>query len=215
MEMTFSLPFMSQTRMELSCITSFPTVNDDTGNSLVFTEMAWYKGRGMLWAATDACRDHPVQVYLLDPTTGEATFQFEARNENDFSTNFADGLTYDGTDHTVWMSPDGPSSTDIYHYEENGTLINVITPKDSNGAALQVSGVISGVIVGVGDFLFVGKRRSGEIFKVKKSDGSFISSFPPFGVPGTVHNEGLKCDVKSFAPKTVILTTNAKERQSK
>jgi hypothetical protein len=44
------------------------------------------------------------------------------------------------------MSPDG--SSDIYHYEENGTLINVTvtTPKDSNDDPL----VISGVIVGVG-----------------------------------------------------------------
>jgi hypothetical protein len=54
------------------------------------------------------------------------------------------------------MSPDG--STDIYHYEENGTLINEITPKDNNDDPLVISG---GVIVGVLDLIFVGKQRSG------------------------------------------------------
>jgi hypothetical protein len=174
----------------------FSTVVAGTTDKLVFTEMAWDKGRGMLWAATlvgGLGRPDQVQVYLLDPTTGEATFQFTALDANNMPTTYADGLAYDGTDNTVWMSPDG--SSDIYHYEENGTLINVTTPKDSNDDPL----VTSGVIVGVGDLLFVNKRPSGGIFKVKKSDGSFISSFSTFGA-----NHGLECDVKSFAPKTVI-----------
>jgi hypothetical protein len=46
----------------------FSTVVAGSTDKLVFTEMAWDKGRGMLWAAADPDHRNPVQVYLLDPT---------------------------------------------------------------------------------------------------------------------------------------------------
>jgi hypothetical protein len=198
-------PTLYVTDKDGTLIASFPTVDATTGKRLYFAELAWDKGRGKLWAGTYIDYDNnnkpeatiPAKVYLLDPTTGSATLQFTAVGTN----NFLDGLAYDGTDDTVWAKPNNVVSSRIYHYEANGTLIDIITPTDSDGTAL----LISGVIVGVGNLLFVGKQRSGEIFKVKKSDGTFISSFASFGVPGeNVRNEGLECDVKSFAPKTVI-----------
>jgi hypothetical protein len=177
-------------------IASIPTFDAATNETVRFAEMAWDKGRGKLWAGTDVWNGDsvsPTQVYLLDPTTGSATYQFTAVDTN----KLPDGLAYDGTDDTIWMSPH--DSTRIYHYQTNGTLINVISPKNIDGAELT----ISGVVVGVGDLLYVGKQASGQIFKVKKSDGSFISSFPAFGKPADPH-EGIKCDAKSFAPKTVV-----------
>jgi hypothetical protein len=187
-----NIPTLYVSDKDGTLIESFPTVDATTGNSLVFIEMAWDKGRGKLWAGVDI-ENAPVQVYLLDPTTGEATFQFTA----DFTNNFPDGLAYDGTDDTVWVSPS--LTTDIYHYQADGLFINKITPTFSDGTPLT----ISGVVVGVGDLLYVGRRNGTFIFKVKKSDGSFISSLPSLGDPD-IRNVGLACDVKSFAPFTVI-----------
>jgi outer membrane protein assembly factor BamB len=83
----------------------FSTVVAGTTDKLVFTEMAWDKGRGKLWAAAlvfgGLFRPDQVQVYLLDPTTGEATFQFTALDANNMPTTYANGLAYDGTDNTV------------------------------------------------------------------------------------------------------------------
>jgi hypothetical protein len=174
-------------------IDSIPTFNDATGAPIAFAEMAWDKGRRKLWAGQLRGSNDPTLVYLLDPTTGSATFQFTA----DGTDTYADGLADDATDDTVWVSPnDNPQ---IFHYEANGTFNNVITPVDSNGDSRDVSGVI----VGVGDLLYVGKQNGGQIFKVKKSDGSFISLVAS-NVGADNFNSGLECDVKSFAPKTVI-----------
>jgi hypothetical protein len=187
-------PTLYVTNKDGTLIDSFPTVDADTGLDIILGEMAWDKGRGKLWAGQIRGSNDPVQVYLLDPTTGSATFQFTAVGTRDWPV----GLAYDGTDGTVWVSLD--DQKDIYHYEADGTPISVITPThDISGTVLD----ISGVIVGVGDLLYVAREGKGRIFKVKKSDGSFISSFASFD-GGENFNTGLECDVKSFAPKTVI-----------
>jgi hypothetical protein len=64
-------------------------------------------------------------------------------------------------------------------------------------AAGETLGSISGVAVGVGDLLYLGRNGAVRIVQVKKSDGSFIQDFAS---PGGSRDEGLECDAVSFAP---------------
>jgi hypothetical protein len=60
------------------------------------------------------------------------------------------------------------------------------------------------VVVGVGNLLYVARNGLQEIVKMTKT-GTFISSF---NTPIS-NDEGLECDVKTFAPDTVMWVKNA------
>jgi hypothetical protein len=109
---------------------------------------------------------------------------------------FRDGIAYDGNDDTIWIS--GDVSTTIEHYQSDGTFIGQITPTDAAG---NVLGLISGVTVGVGDLLYLGRNGAAQIVQVRKSDGGFIAMFAS---PGGARDEGLECDAVNFAPKLVL-----------
>ncbi len=162
----------------------------DVGNQ--FDEISWDNGRGVFWAVLHG--SNPVDVYTIDPVTGTATFRFASSTNSVGS--YRDGLAYDGTDDSLWVS--GDVSTTIEHHAADGTFLGAITPKDAAGADL---GLISGVFAGVGDQLYLGRNGAQQIVRVKKSDGSFIDQFAS---PGGARDEGLECDSINFAPLTVI-----------
>ena len=137
---------------------------------------------------------NPVAVYQINPSTGVATFAFTSATISVGT--FRDGIAFDGTDDTIWIS--GDVSTTIEHYTSAGALLGAITPKNSLGGTL---GSISGVIVGVGDLLYLGRNGAVQIVQVKKTNGDFIASFAS---PGGARDEGLECDATNFAPTLAL-----------
>jgi hypothetical protein len=135
----------------------------------------------------------PIRIYQLNPTTGVATFIFAGGSSIG---TFRDGIAFDANDDSVWIS--GDVSDFIDHFTASGSFINQITPTNSGGGTL---GLISGVIVGVGDLLYLGRNGAAEIVRVRKSDGGFIGSFAS---PGGARDEGLECDVINFAPRSAL-----------
>jgi len=156
-------------------------------------EFSWDEGRQVLWGGEHDST--PTDIWQINPTTGLATFQFTATESVSVGT-FRDGLGYDGNDDTLWIS--GDVSATIEHFAADGTFLNQITPKNSGGGPLTT---ISGVYVGVGDLLYLGRDGFVEIVQVEKSDGDFISNFAS---PGGARDEGLECDAVNFAPKTAL-----------
>ena len=154
-------------------------------------EIAFDRFNGMLYGVEHS--SNPENVWLIDPATGLATFLFTSATTSVGT--FRDGLAYDASDNTLWIS--GDVSTTIEHYTVGGVSLPTITPTDASGAAL---GDISGVQVGIGDLLYLGRNGLGQIVRVRKSDGGFISIFSS---PGG-RDEGLECDPISFFPKLVL-----------
>ncbi len=171
---------------------TLPVTDSATGASLNMDEMAWDASREVLWAQLHD--SNPVDVYQVDRATGVATFQWTSQTNS--AGTYRDGLAYDGTDDTIWLS--GDVSETVEHYQADGTYIGQITPKDASGGTL---GAISGVIVGVGDLLYLGQNGRAEIVQVKKSNGDFVESFAS---PGGTRDEGLECDPVNFAPKLAL-----------
>ena len=169
-----------------------PIVDSVTGGAIAIDEMAWDGSRSLLWGGQHG--SNPVKVYQIDPVTGVATFQWTSATISVGS--YRDGLAYDGTDDTIWIS--GDVSTTIEHYTSAGASLGAITPKNSVGGIL---GEISGVTVGTGDLLYLGQDGAVRIVQVKKSNGDFISSFAS---PGGARDEGLECDPVNFAPKLAL-----------
>lgn len=166
---------------------SVPIV-DAAGNGLDIDEMAWDESRQLLWGQLH--NSNPVDVYTINAGTGAANFAFTSVTNSIGS--YRDGIAYDSTDDTLWLT--GDVSTTIEHYTTAGGFINQITPTDADGNNL---GAISGIIVGVGDLLYLGRNGLVMITQVRKSDGGFIATFAS---PGGARDEGLECDSVSFAP---------------
>ena len=172
-------------------IASIPITDSVTGLPVEIDEMAWDETRMVLWAQEHG--SNPVNVYHLNTSTGVATFQWQSVTNS--AGTFRDGIAYDGTDDTIWIS--GDVSNTIEHYTSAGVFINQITPTNAAGGTL---GLISGVMVGVGDLLYLGRNGAVEIVQVRKSDGAFISVFAS---PEGNRDEGLECDVVNFPVTTL------------
>jgi len=181
---------------------SVPITDSVTGAALLIDEIAWDETRQILWGQLHS--SNPVAVYQINATTGVATFAWISAT-NSIGT-FRDGIAYDGTDDTVWIS--GDISTTIEHYTSAGGLLGSITPKDAAGITL---GNISGVMVGVGDLLYLGQDGLVEIVQVKKSNGDFIASFAS---PGGARDEGLECDATNFAPTLALWSRDVSDFMS-
>ncbi|MFI5398342.1 MAG: hypothetical protein ACHQ9S_22625 [Candidatus Binatia bacterium] len=173
-------------------LSTTPITNANGGGGLNLDEFAWDQTRQILWATQHD--SNPIDIFKLDRATGVATLAFASQTPL-FGT-FVDGLAFDGSDDSLWLSRD--VSTTIEHYKTDGTLINVITPKNASGGNL---GSISGVIVGVGDLLYLGQNGRQQIVQVKKSNGDFLGVFTS---PGGARDEGLECDPVNFAPKLAL-----------
>jgi len=167
-------------------------IDSATGAALEIDEMAWDESRHILWGQLHG--SNPVAVYTINATTGAASFAFNSITLSIGS--FRDGIAYDPSDDTLWIS--GDVSTTIEHYMTDGTFLNQITPTAADGNNL---GTISGVEVGVGDLLYLGRNGLTEIVQVQKSTGNFISVFSS---PSGARDEGLECDAASFSPLVTL-----------
>ena len=173
------------------------TILDGANNSVSISALAWDPTRNKLWGAYDD------KLYLIDAGnktvngTALATFQF---NASVGGLVLVDGLAYDGSDDTLYYSPD--VNCNVYHFSTNGTLLNTITPRDSNNIS---DCSVSGVVVGTNNTLYIGRNGAAEIRRIDKSSGEFISQFAT--TAGRV--EDLTCDPQTYAPKEAILAKDA------
>lgn len=176
---------------------SSKNIVDGANNSVSISALAWDPGRNKLWGVYNG------QVYLID--AGDKTMNTEAVAALQFSVNvggiaLVDGLAYDGSDDTLYYSPD--VNCNVYHFSNNGTLLNTVTPKN----AINVSDCkVSGVVVGSGNTLYIGRDGDAEIRRIDKTTGNFVSNFAT--TSGRV--EDLTCDPVSYAPKEAILAKDA------
>ncbi len=177
---------------------SVPTTDAVTGAPVSFGAIAWDNFRKVIWAGTDNS-GVPVKVYSVDPDTGVATYVFTAHTSG--CCGFCDGIDYDASTDSVYVSDDISDEID-QHSASTGAWIRTLTPTDATGATL---GMISGVLAGNGDLLYLGQDGLGEIVKVKESDGSLIGSFATLGG----RDSDLACDMGSFAPLTAIWSKDA------
>jgi hypothetical protein len=161
------------------------------GAPVSIDEMAFDRFSGLIYGVEHA--SNPENVWLINPVSGLAMFLFTSVTTS--AGTFRDGLAFDASDNTLWISAD--VSTTIEHYTVSGTFLGAITPTDASGGPL---GAISGVQVGIGDLLYLGRNGFGQIVRVTKSTGSFIGVFAS---PGG-RDEGLECDPISFAPTLVL-----------
>ena len=127
-----------------------------------------------------------------------ATFAF---NTGVGGINLCDGLAYDPMNDTLWFSPD--VDTNVYEFglggaNPLGTLLNTVAPLNDVG---EDDGLVSGVVVGAGNTLYVARNGAQEIRRIDKSDGSFISNF----AQTAGRAEDLTCDTETYAPLTAIL----------
>lgn len=139
--------------------------------------LAWDSSRQVLWAC-GGFSGNDRTVYTIDLTTATATEQFSA-------TACPDGLAYDGTDDTLWTSPD--VSPTIYHYEADGTLI------ESFPANVGSCGN-SGIAVG-GPYLFLANNGCSQIYRADKTTPASTELFGTY--PARL--EDMECDDLTFA----------------
>ena len=189
-------PHLYKTDKTGAALGILPLVDVATGVFVTLGEMSWDNTIGRLWAGTDS--QTPQQVYTVDPATGLCTYRFSTPEPGGFS--LVDGLGYDAGDNTIWISPD--VSTSVFHYTPAGGYLGSITPLDAGGNPL---GSVSGVSVGLGNTLYIGRNGLGQIVRVNKSTGAFIGSFAS---PGG-RDEGLECDQFSFYPKFALWSKDA------
>jgi hypothetical protein len=178
-------------------LVSTKNVVDGVGTPVTTGGLAWDPTRNMLWAAYND------NVYLIDignPTVSGnavATLQFVAGVGG---LSLVDGMAYDSSDDTIYMSPDVDAN--VYHFSPTGTLLNTVTPKNAAGAP---DGQVSGVVVGTGNTLYIGRSSTEEIRRINKTTGDFISGFA--STTGRV--EDLTCDPVTYAPLEAILSKDA------
>jgi hypothetical protein len=158
---------------------------------------AWDGSRRRLWACDAPAGNSPAQdvdVVLVDPTTGDSALRFPTAGCHD-------GLAYDGTDDTLWVSPD--MSPTVYHYRLDGTLIerfDVVQRRLLGGAGN------SGIAVG-GNFLLLA-TPGGEVYQLPKT---FAAS--NLVVRDGRNLEDLECDGSSFSPRNAVWVQEASSRR--
>ena len=119
----------------------------------------------------------------------------------------ADGLAHDASDDTLYWSPD--QNLSVYQLSlgtmGNGpacTLLNTISPQNAAGAT---DGRVSGVAIGAGSTLYIGRDGAAEIRHINNPSGTFISQF----ATTTGRTEDLTCDPVTYAPLEAILSKDA------
>ena len=80
--------------------------------------------------------------------------------------------------------------------------MNTVSPQNAAGAT---DGLVSGVAIGAGNTLYIGRNGAAEIRRVDKTTGAFISNFAT--TQGRV--EDLVCDPVTYAPLEAILAKDS------
>lgn len=139
--------------------------------------MAYDRQHGVVWACGGFGGDD-TSVYRINLVTQTAALAFSG------GPGCPDGLAYDGSDQTLWLSPD--VSPSVYHYKLDGTQI-ASYPANLGGCGN------SGIAVG-GPYLYLSNDGCSQIYRALKSDPAqttFFGSYP-------ARLEDLECDDVTF-----------------
>ena len=152
--------------------------------------IAWDATRSRLWACNGSS-----QVVLIDVSTGTVDNSIPSFPV----AGCTDGLAYDGSDDTLWVSPDAYPTT--YHYSVVGGLLGSF----SNVGLIGSCGN-SGIAVG-GPNLYLANNGCSQIYTVAKdfTSSTLFASFP-------ARLEDLECDGNTFAPLGAIWSIDAYDR---
>jgi hypothetical protein len=180
----------------LSCLQNnvITAVSSDDGSLLATYEidgidsigaLAWDRSQNLLWACGGIGDD--ATVYSIDLIDRFATAELTD------VPGCGNGLAYDGTDDTLWLSPDLDVDSDnpprIYHFSLDGKQLGAFSGQLGNCAS-------AGIAVG-GDDLFLSNGRCREIYQAKSAtptETSLIATQPNRGVS----TEDLECDDLTF-----------------
>ncbi len=181
------------------------------GRTFTCGALSWDQTRNVLWCGS---YDGSTVVYTINPNTGVASQQFDASAFGGIAQDscygpgeeaFIDGLAYDASDNTLWLS--GDAAQTIYHLQTDGTLIASYTVP--NHPTTGTTGCNTGITV-VDDHLELALQAGPDlgphyIVRVAKSNptGPRIASF----VSSAVDNPGiedLEFDSTTFAPECAV-----------
>ncbi|MFL6019562.1 MAG: PKD domain-containing protein, partial [Gaiellaceae bacterium] len=157
--------------------------------------ISWDAANDLLWIGTAQMTPQKIYSVVLDKTAsaGTATYRF-SHTLGGFP--IIDGLAYDGTDDTIWLSPDVSST--VYHYSLAGVLLG------SFGSILGGCGN-SGLVVADATSLYFGNDGCAQIYTGNK-DGTSLAVFASLSGKRI---EDLECDNTTFAPNSVIWSKDA------
>ncbi len=180
---------------------------------------------GLSWDGTDlwcGTYDGSSNVYKVNPVTGLGTFQFNANavipggiaQDSCYGVgveDFIDGLAFDASDGTVWLS--GDAARTVYHIDPTvpALLGSFTAPDHPNTGA---TGCNTGIEVAPGGFLELAMQTGPDlgphvIAKIEKRDDvnnpPIIVSFAALNTnnPGI---EDVAYDAKTFAPRCALWT---------
>jgi len=154
--------------------------------------MSWDGDANQLWIASSQASPQHVYRVKLDKTlgTGIATLAFSHLAGG---LALVDGLAYDGTDKSIWFSPD--VSNTIWHYDQAGTVLGT---KSGLCAALGGS-CNSGVAIADANTIYLANDGGKQVYSWNKS----FSGSPSLFIQAQARLEGLACDGATFAKQNV------------
>ena len=161
---------------------------------------SWDARRRRLWVCNATDANDParnVTVFLANPRAGTSRRRFD-------TVGCHDGLAYDSTDDTLWVSPD--ENEIVYHYRLDGTVIqafNVNSPQPLLGGFGN-----SGIAV-AGDALYLANNGGGSVYRVPRdfSSSTLLASFENRRV------EDLECDGLTFVGANAVWVQSAFDRR--
>ncbi len=168
-----------------------------------FGALSWEPKRGVLWGGA---YDGSGRVYTIDPATGAATLQFTFPfpwGDNCFGQQpgYIDGLAYDPTDGSVWLSDDG--GTLLFHTDRKGTIKSTTTIPF--GACNTGIAVVRGRL-----WLAILQDGSGSpsyFLLLDKANLGNILGQVPYNGPGA-GPEGIAYDATTFTQSHCVLWTD-------
>jgi hypothetical protein len=179
---------------------STKAVVDGANNPVTISAVDWDAGRGLLWGVFGSTTGRAWLINLGDKTmsgTATATLAF---NYNIPGIQLIDGLAHDFILDQVHISPD--VSAGWWSFKPDGTPMGMVTVRNANN---QADGLVSGLAIGASNTMYVARNGTGEIRRVNKSTGAFVSSF----ATTNFRVEDLTCDQTTYAPKEAILAKDA------
>lgn len=168
--------------------------------------LSWDPNRQVLWCGA---YDGTGEVYTVDPTTGAASPQFVfvfGSGENCFgqAPGYIDGLGYDPSDGTLWLSDDG--STVLHHVDIHGnTLGSWDTPELLCNSGIAID-TYSGNTIWLAVFTSP-SESTGYFAAVSKANPQLLQGTVPYqgsGVP-----EGIAFDFTSFKSRCALWSNSA------